>query len=196
MRWRSCAESRVAPGDPPPDAQTDLSGSEARSAARSMSSSVRKSAPGPACVGSKMASACSASAGAPPGARCCDHRARALFLQDALHAANCIALAIEQHANRADELDVLRAVIAPSAHALHRADLAELCFPESQDMLGKIQRLGDFSNGAKCVLGLVHQALRRDIPSRRESQRRRNGDFRSNGGLVQKNDRAALFNRC
>src|SRR5579883_1710800 len=88
------------------------------------------------------------------------HEARPLLAQDALHTADRIALAVEQMADAAQEIDVVGPVIAPAAAALHRADLRESAFPETQDVLRDIEVVGDLADGAKGIGRLFHASPR------------------------------------
>ena len=53
--------------------------------------------------------------------------------------------------------DVVGAVIAPPAAALHRLDFAEAAFPEPQHMLRNVKLFRGFADGAECVRGFVHR---------------------------------------
>src|SRR5271165_4798146 len=86
------------------------------------------------------------------------HKALALLAQDALNPADGVALAVEQVANAAQQIDVLRTVEAPAAAALHRPDLVEAALPEPQHMLRNFKLGGNFADGAECVWCLVHVA--------------------------------------
>src|SRR5271166_2368852 len=86
------------------------------------------------------------------------HKALALLAQDALNPADGVALAIEQVANAAQQIDVLRAVEAPAAAALHRPDLVEAALPEPQHVLRNLKLGGNFTDGAESVWCLVHVA--------------------------------------
>src|SRR5215217_722380 len=57
--------------------------------------------------------------------------------------------------NTPQEVDVIGSVIAPSAGALHRLNLRETAFPETQHVLRNVQILGDFTDGAERVRRLV-----------------------------------------
>src|ERR1051326_6335240 len=85
----------------------------------------------------------------------------AFVLEDALHAADGVALALEQMADAAEKIDVLRAVVTPPAAALHRLDLSKSRFPEPQHMLRQVQIVRDFADGSKCVGCLLHAAYSR-----------------------------------
>jgi hypothetical protein len=50
-----------------------------------------------------------------------------------------------------EQIDVIGPVIPPAAAALHRFDLREPCFPETQDMLGQIEVVCDLTYRPKCV---------------------------------------------
>ncbi|AOZ69741.1 hypothetical protein LPB142_10765 [Rhodobacter xanthinilyticus] len=83
-----------------------------------------------------------------PGER--HHRPGALILQDLLHAADRKPLFMQQFLDAAEEHDIIGAVIAPPARALHRLDLGKAAFPESQHMGGRFQQVGDLGNRAEC----------------------------------------------
>src|SRR5579863_1569509 len=84
------------------------------------------------------------------------HEARALLAQNALHAPDRVALTVEQVANAAQEIDVFGTIEASSSAPLHRSDLRESAFPETQHMLRHIDLVGNFANGAECPRRLVH----------------------------------------
>src|SRR5438128_2285220 len=64
--------------------------------------------------------ACRLRRSAPPHAL---HELDAVVLEDALHAADRITLAVEQMANAAQQIDIVGTIIASAAAALHRLDL-------------------------------------------------------------------------
>ena len=78
------------------------------------------------------------------------------FLEQALHALDGVAVFVEQRADAAQEVDILRPIIAPAAAALERPDLAELAFPEPQHMLRDVQFGRDLADGAKCLRRLLN----------------------------------------
>src|SRR5919197_599133 len=78
---------------------------------------------------------------------------------NSLHAADGIALAVEQMADAAQEIEVVGAVVAASAAALHRLDLAEAAFPEPQHVLRNVELLRDLTDGAECFRRFVHRRL-------------------------------------
>lgn len=84
-----------------------------------------------------------------------DHMPNALFLQDALHALDGIAFAIEQMLDAAQQLHIIGTIIAASAAAFHGFDLREAGFPKAQDMLRQVQFLCNFADGTKGVRTLV-----------------------------------------
>src|SRR5207244_4398421 len=55
----------------------------------------------------------------------------------------------------AEQIDVIRAVIAPATAALHRLDLGKPGFPEPQHMLRDVEFLGDLANGSERIRRLV-----------------------------------------
>ena len=82
----------------------------------------------------------------------------ALLAQDALHAADRVALAVQQMLDAAQQLGVFRTVIPPSAAALHRFDLAEARLPEPQNVLRQVEFVRDFADGTECVRRLAVQS--------------------------------------
>ena len=85
------------------------------------------------------------------------HKRQAFFAQDALHAADGVALAVKQMADAAQQIDVVGPVIAPAAAALHRADLRKPAFPEAQHMLRHVDLVSDFTDGAERVRRFFHR---------------------------------------
>lgn len=77
--------------------------------------------------------------------------ARPLLLQDPLDALDRVPLAVEKMADAAQEIDIIRPVIASAAAALERADLREPGFPETQDVLRQIEIVCDLADRAKGV---------------------------------------------
>lgn len=74
-----------------------------------------------------------------------------LLLQDPLHALDRVALAVEEMANAAQKVDIVRTIIAPAAAAFQRADLSKSGFPETQDVLRQIEVVGDLADRAEGV---------------------------------------------
>src|SRR6185503_19920470 len=74
------------------------------------------------------------------------HELDAVVLEDPLRTADRIALAVEQMADAAQEVDIVGAVIAPAAAALQRPDLLEAGFPESQHVLRQVEIVRDFTD--------------------------------------------------
>src|ERR1044072_5601580 len=70
----------------------------------------------------------------------------AVVLEDALRAADRVALAIEQMADAAQKVDGVGSVIAAAARALQRPDLVEAGFPESQHVLRQVEIVRDFTD--------------------------------------------------
>src|SRR5262249_52254396 len=66
------------------------------------------------------------------------HEAHALLAQQTLDATDGVALAIEEMADAAQKIEVIRAIVAAPAAALHRPDLAEAAFPEPQHVLRNV----------------------------------------------------------
>src|SRR5262249_59515199 len=64
-----------------------------------------------------------------------------LILENALHTADRVALAIEQVPDPAQEAAVIATVVAPATAALHRHDFPTPTFPEPQHMLPHIKLL-------------------------------------------------------
>src|SRR5436305_2136273 len=67
------------------------------------------------------------------------HKLDAVILQDALRTADRVALAVEQVPNAAQQIDIVRPVVAPAAAALERLDLLKPGFPEPQHMLRQVE---------------------------------------------------------
>jgi hypothetical protein len=74
-----------------------------------------------------------------------------VFLQDPLHAADRIALAIQEAADALEQVDVVRAIVAAAAATLHRLDLREPRLPEAQHMLGDVELVSYLADGTECV---------------------------------------------
>src|SRR5579871_1168919 len=87
------------------------------------------------------------------------HELDAALPQDALHPADGIAFAIQQVADAAQKLDILRAIVAPAPAPLHRLDVAEPAFPETQDVLRHVEVACDLANGTECVGRLLQSRL-------------------------------------
>ena len=85
------------------------------------------------------------------------HETHALLAQETLNAANGVAFAIEEVANAAQKIEVVRAIVAAPAAALHRLDLAEAAFPEPQHMLRNVELRRHFADGPECVRCLVQR---------------------------------------
>src|SRR6185437_483004 len=100
------------------------------------------------------------------------HKARALLAQNALYAADSVALAIQQVAHAAQQIDIFGTVEAPSSAPLHRPDLCEPAFPKAQYVLRHIDFVGNLADGAECPRRLVHWPVpRKDAcPSRPSRQ--------------------------
>ena len=93
------------------------------------------------------------------------HELDAVILQDPLRTADRVALAVEQMADAAQQIDVVGPVVAPAAAALHRLDLLEARFPEAQHVLRQVEIVRDFADGPECVGRL----FRHGLPSRRRT---------------------------
>src|SRR5262249_133735 len=75
------------------------------------------------------------------------HEAHARPAQQTLDARDGVALAIEEMADAAQKIEVVRAIVAPPAAALHRPDLTEAAFPEPQHVLRNVELLRHFADG-------------------------------------------------
>ena len=84
------------------------------------------------------------------------HVAHPLLLQDALDALDGISLAVEEMADAAQEVDIVRPVVAPAAAALQRLDLRKARFPETQHMLWQLEVFRHLADRPECVRPLVH----------------------------------------
>src|SRR3954447_8588545 len=78
-----------------------------------------------------------------------------MLLEDALHAADGVALAVQETADALEQIDVVRTIIAAAAAALHRLDLREAGLPETQHMLGNVEFVRDFTDGTERIGRLV-----------------------------------------
>src|SRR4051794_17548433 len=83
------------------------------------------------------------------------HRLDAVLFQDPLHAADGVALAVQQAADALEQIDVVGAVIAPPAAALHRLDLGEPRLPKTQNVLWDIEIVSDLADGTERIRRLV-----------------------------------------
>src|SRR6202023_1187457 len=83
------------------------------------------------------------------------HEPLALLFQDALDAADGVALGIEQVPNAAQQVHVLRTIIAPATAALHWSDLVETAFPEPQHVLRNLKLSRAFADRAERLWCLV-----------------------------------------
>ena len=79
-----------------------------------------------------------------------------MILQQALCAADRIALAVQKMADAAQQVDVVGAVVAAAAAALQRLDLLETGFPESQNVLRQVEIVRNFADRPERVRRLVH----------------------------------------
>src|SRR6202022_2368714 len=82
-------------------------------------------------------------------------RRDAVLFQNALHPADGIAFAVQQSADAPEQVDIVRAVVAPAAAPLHRLDLSEPRLPESQDVLGDVEVGGDLADGSERIRRLL-----------------------------------------
>ncbi len=78
-----------------------------------------------------------------------------LLAQNPLHTADGVALAIKQAADATQQIDIVGAIVAAPAAALHRLDLGEAGFPEAQHVLRDVEIVGDLADGPECIGGLV-----------------------------------------
>ena len=65
---------------------------------------------------------------------------------------------LKEHGIAADapkQIDIVRAIIAPAAAALHRLDLGEPRFPEPQHVLRNVEIAGDLADGSERIRRLV-----------------------------------------
>src|SRR4029450_7653748 len=85
------------------------------------------------------------------------HEMHPLLPQETLNAADGIALAIKEMADSAQEIEVLRPVIAAPTAALHRPDLMEAAFPEPQAVVRKLEFLRHFADRSECARCLLHR---------------------------------------
>src|SRR5262249_38303501 len=83
------------------------------------------------------------------------HRFDAVLLQDPLHAANGITLAVQKPADTLKQVDIVGAIIAPAPAPLHWFDLCEARFPKTQNMLRYVEIRSDLANGSECIRRLV-----------------------------------------
>src|ERR1700755_1056803 len=79
----------------------------------------------------------------------------AVLFEDPLHPADGVALAVEQAADALEQVDVVGAVIAAAAAALHRLDLGESGLPEPQHVLRNVEFLRYFADGSERIRRLV-----------------------------------------
>src|SRR5256885_7725718 len=77
------------------------------------------------------------------------HMSHALLAQNFLHPLDGVAVRVKERANAAQQLHVVRTVIAPSACPLDWADLRKAGLPEAQHVLRHVQLGGDFADGAE-----------------------------------------------
>ena len=83
------------------------------------------------------------------------HRFDAVLFQDPLHAADGVALAVEQPADALEQIDVVGPVITPPAASLHRLDLGEPRLPKPQHVLGNVEFVSDLADGTERIRRLV-----------------------------------------
>ena len=87
--------------------------------------------------------------------------ANTVRFQDLLNALDGIALIIQKMLDTAEQLDVIRTIVASPPTPLHRFYLAEFCFPEPQDVGRQIQVVCHLGNGAKGIGAFVsvHESI-------------------------------------
>src|SRR6266436_7263832 len=85
------------------------------------------------------------------------HEAHPLLPEETLDAPDRVTLTIQKMANAAQEIEIVRPVIAATAATLHRPDLAEATFPEPQYMLRNLKLLRHFADGPECARCLLHR---------------------------------------
>src|SRR5256886_12068836 len=83
------------------------------------------------------------------------HEMHALLAPKPLNAADSIALAIAEMADSAQEIEVLRPVIAAATAARHRPDLMEAAFPEPPHVLRQLELLRHFADRPECARWLL-----------------------------------------
>src|SRR5262249_26800520 len=81
-----------------------------------------------------------------------------LLAQDALHAANCVSLAVQKMAYAAQKVDVVGSIIAAAAAAFHRLDFVKAAFPKAQHVLRQIEFIRHFTDRTESVRRLVVQS--------------------------------------
>ena len=111
----------------------------------------------------------------------------ALFAQHLLHAADGQTIAMQQSLDARQQRHIRRAVIAAPAGPLDRADLRKPAFPEPQDMRRRVQKIGDFADGAEGVARLFHAGSgpQRRVPAATRSFIRCDGrKVRTRRGLI------------
>ena len=83
------------------------------------------------------------------------HLVDALLAQDLLHALDGVAFRVQQVADAAQQLQILRPVVAAAAAPLHRLDLRKPAFPEAQDVLGHVELARNLADRTKCLRRLL-----------------------------------------
>ena len=73
----------------------------------------------------------------------------AALAQQPLNTLDGVAVGIEEVFDVSEKVDVLRPIVTSPTASLQRADLMELRLPETQDMLGNIQIVGNLADRAK-----------------------------------------------
>ncbi len=71
--------------------------------------------------------------------------------QDALHAADGVAFAVEQVSHTAQQIHIVGAIVPAPAATLERLDLRKAAFPKAQHVLRHANFLGDFADRAERV---------------------------------------------
>src|SRR5215475_10107353 len=85
------------------------------------------------------------------------YKTRSLIAQDALHAADRVALAVKQMVDAAQEIHIIRSVVAAPAATFHWPDLGESAFPEPQHVLRDIEIACHLADGAESVRRLFQE---------------------------------------
>src|SRR3984893_16785963 len=83
------------------------------------------------------------------------HRRDAVLFENALHPADGVTLAVQKTADAPEQVDIVRAVVAPAAAPLHRLDLGAPGLPEPQHVLGDVEVGGDLADGPERIRRLV-----------------------------------------
>ena len=85
------------------------------------------------------------------------HETRPVLAEDLLHTPDGVAIVVEQEADAAQKLHVLRPVITPAAAALHGFQLGEFGFPEAQHVLRDFKLVSNLADRAKRLWRLIQR---------------------------------------